>query len=220
VIKKPVMRRFLKQHVIPEFDRFFIHRDDMLLRITALFLHGVYFQRSAYDEDFYVHPFVEFLPDGLDFIGFTIGGRVGRIDSPHHYRPMFNLEPAQEEAEVIVRSIRASRYYPHIIHPTCRSLLDEFDADSLPVWTYHGLACCAIMEGERDRAARLLKRFDDIMIQFDDDNSRAFHEMYLTLSARLDNLDWCRDFLWRRAEESIRLKKLEKIAELSGWKPG
>lgn len=220
MIKKPKLGEFLRQYVGPEFDRFFLYRNECLIRVSSIFAHGIWFQRSRFGEDFYAHCFVEFLPDGLDFVGLTIGERVARVDSPLHYRDLFALDPPEREADQIVASIRANRHYPHIIHPTCRSLLEAHDSDSLSLWANFGLACCAIMEGERDRAARLLKQFDDIVIHFDNDDARAWHKLYLAVQSKLNNLDRCREFLWQRAEESIRLKKLEKIAELSGWKPG
>lgn len=217
MIRKSRLRGFLNRNITSHFDGFFLHDDQWLIRTTSHFLHGILFERSGVGDDFYVNCFLDFLPTGHDFIGLTIGERVRRCES-HKERPtVFYLEPAEYETEQIVKAVHASRFYPHIVSPSCRSLLEAFDTKLDTVWVNFGLGCCALLENEPARAMRLLSRFDEVMVRFDNENARRAHQLYLDLSTHIDSPGWCRDFLRERTEEGIRSRKLEKIAELSQW---
>lgn len=220
MIKPIEMKRFLKKHVVPELAGFYLHKNDMVLRVSSIFFHGFYFQRSLYDDDFYVTRFVSFLPDGTDFLGMIVEDRIAREDRPDKHTTMFRLDNPEQEAEQIFRSLRADRLYRLTIRPTCRSVLDALPEGDYSVWVHFGLACCAIMEGETDRAARELRKFMLVTEWLKDDWASEPRELVETLLSRASNDEWCRGLLWKRAEAGVRLKKLEKIAELSGWRPG
>lgn len=217
MIKKQMLTKFLREHAQPLLDRFFLFEGELLVRVTSIFLHGICFQRSSFDDDVYAHGFVDFLPSGDNTIGFVLGERIQRADNPGH--TAFDIEPPEESAELIVKSLRANPYYPHIVNPGCRTLLSAFDGYLDAVWAHFGLASCAIMDGEREIAARQLKQFNDIIIKLTSTWAREAQELFLELNGQLDNLDRCRDLLWERSKQAIRLRKLEKVAELSGWKP-
>jgi hypothetical protein len=220
-MKERKLGEFVREFVAPRLTGFFQYERVWLVRITSIFLHGFLFERRDVEDEFYVSNFIDFLPSGRDWVGLIIDDRVTAVSPDGGIVHTFSTEHPEEQTELILDAVRSSAIYPYVANPSCQSILSRFDGKLGMVWAKFGLACCAILEREHETAKSYLLAFlNETEWLKDDPETRLERAFIEELLDNIDNIDWCIDYLWRRAEDTISLRKLEKVAQLSGWKRG
>ena len=208
MIRKAVLRKWVQMHIWPHFRDFHMYERLDLVRICRPLLHGIVFEQSQWDDDFYVTCFVYFLTDRDDCFGIGFGERMPRYDVTGE---TYRVEPAEEEAAKLLDAMRQSPYSPFNLRPTCLNAIALADNEERGAHSYFGLGTCAIFENDPGLARHFFSRAKEAIGTPEYDWDTKLLGEILELEGTLDDLAATQLKLHRWVEETIRLLGMEKF---------
>ena len=154
------------------------------MRLCRPLLHGVVFEPSQWNDDFYVRCFIQFLTSRKEDLAIGFGERMQRPDSPGD---TFWVTPAESEAGYLLQAMRSSAFSPFNLRPTCRRVIELAKVDEEGPHGLFGLGTCAVFENDAglarhffslakekigepryDWRRKLLREIDDVESGLDD----------------------------------------------------
>jgi hypothetical protein len=145
MLKKRILRRFVLAHIAPHFPDFHLYEGVDLVRLCRPLIHGIVFEPSQWNDDFYVTCFVQCLTSRKDYLGIGFGERMKRPDVPGE---TFCVSPADEEANKLLQAMQKSRFSPFNLKPTCKRLIALANVEERGAHSLFGLGTCAIFEDD------------------------------------------------------------------------
>ncbi len=209
MIKRALIRRFIRDHIAPQFPDFRFNRRGDLARICRPFLHGICFEQSSFDDTYYVTCFVHFLSKRSDVLGIGFGERMRRDDANWD---SWRVEPAEAEAGQLLEAMHRSKYSPFNLQPTSGAVLALADPSVRGPHSLFALSHCAIFENDRRRAAFFLRLAKSGLGIPKFDWSRRLLAEIEEIESGLDDLPGTQRKLNEWVEESIHLLRLEALA--------
>jgi hypothetical protein len=171
-------------------------------------LHGIVFERSEWNDDFYVTCFVHFLTIRDDFFAIGFGERMRRSDVPGD---TFWVTPAESEAEKLLQAMRNSAYSPLNLKPTCKRILELSNIEEEGAHSLFGLATCAIFEDNPDLARHFFALSREEVGEPEYDWRRKLLGEIDELERGLDDLVATQMKLRGWVEETIRMLGLQQL---------
>lgn len=208
MIRKAVLRKWVQMQIWPHVRDFHMYERLDLVRICRPLLHGIVFEPSQWDDDFYVTCFVQFLPGRKDYLAIGFGERMRRYDVPGQ---SYRVEPAEEEAAKLLDAMRQSPYSPFNLQPTCGRMIELAGDEKHGEHNYFGLGTCAIFENDPGLAQHFFSLAKEAIGTPEYDWDTKLLNEILELEGTLDDLPATQLKLRRWVEESIRLLGMEKF---------
>ena len=208
MLKRKVLQEFVEAYIAPHFPDFHLFKRVDLVRLCRPFLHGIVFEPSQWNDDFYVTCFVQFLTTRIDYLSIGVGERMQRPDSSGD---TFWVTPAESEAEKLLHALRNSAFSPFNLKPTCKRMMELSKTDEESAHGLFDLGACAIFEHDPDLARHFfsLAREEIGDPEYDWD-TRLLNDID-EIESGLDDLAATQMKLRRWVEETIRLLGLQEL---------
>jgi len=208
MLKKMILRQFVSSHIAPHFPEFRLYKGEDLVRLCRPLMHGIVFERSEWNDDFYVTCFVQFLTSRKEYFSIGFGERMKRLDTAGD---TFWVTPAETEVETLLQAMRNSPYSPFNLKPTCKRIIEMSDIQEEGAHSLFGLATCAIFENNPDLARHFFSLSREKVGEPKYDWRRKLLGEIDELESGLDDLAATQMKLRRWVEETIRLLGLQEL---------
>jgi hypothetical protein len=208
LLKEKVLRQFVAKSIAPHFPEFHLYQGIDLVRLCRPLLHGIVFEPSQWNDDFYVTCFVDFLTSRKDYLAIGFGERMRRTDGQGD---TFWVKCPEEEAQMLFQAMRSSVFSPFNLKPTCRRVIELSNIDEKSAHGLFDIGACAILENDPGMARECFSRakLRIGMPEFDWDK-RLLNDI-TQVESRLDDLAATQVLLRGWVEETIRMLGLQHL---------